>query len=273
MKRLHVLSVSQVGAAALTLGLIGIYLGTGQRLTLASALLLTGGSQMIWLLAATVWLQPLFRATRRRAHEIFTEARRWGFQNYVGRVLSVGTYNVDVLMVAVFANSRQVAYYALAGGIAAVVGFPSTSIAAALFPRMARERGLRRSWKAVMWASGLICATLAWALSDAFVRVTLGHQYLPVVPLVLPLALAAAIRGVTQLYNSYLSANAKGRELRSAGLVLAGSNLVLNFALIPPFGAMGAAWASFVALVANYIAHVIFYRRSLEEMEPSEVGS
>jgi O-antigen/teichoic acid export membrane protein len=86
-----------------------------------------------------------------------------------------------------------------------------------------------------------------------------------VVPLILPLALAATIRGVTALYNSYLAANAKGRELRMTGLVLTASNLILNFALIPPFGASGAAWASFFALVANYLAHVVLYRRSLRE--------
>ena len=51
-------------------------------------------------------------------------------------------------------------------------------------------------------------------------------------------------------------------ELRNAGLVLTGSNIVFNFALIPPFGAQGAAWASLLALGVNFLAHVFFYRRS-----------
>jgi len=49
----------------------------------------------------------------------------------------------------------------------------------------------------------------------------------------------------------------------NAGLVLTISNLILNFALIPPFGAMGAAWASFAALLANLAAHRVGYRRAL----------
>jgi O-antigen/teichoic acid export membrane protein len=62
-----------------------------------------------------------------------------------------------------------------------------------------------------------------------------------------------------------------GRELRNAGLVLTMSNVVLNVALIPPFGGTGAAWASFVALLANFGAHVVGYRRALAS-RPTAVG-
>jgi O-antigen/teichoic acid export membrane protein len=265
MRRLHILSITQGGTALLTLGLVGLYVGIAPRLTLASALLLTAGAQVAGELVAVLWLRPLFVAVYSRLKEIFAEARRWGFQTYVGRVLSIGTYNMDVLMVAAMTNPRQVAFYTLAGGIAGVITFPSTAIAAALFPRMTSESGLRPSWKAAVWVAGLAGTLVVWAASHDVVRIALGREYLPVVPLILPLALAATIRGVTALYNSYLAANAKGRELRMTGLVLTASNLILNFALIPPFGASGAAWASFFALVANYLAHVVLYRRSLRE--------
>jgi O-antigen/teichoic acid export membrane protein len=57
--------------------------------------------------------------------------------------------------------------------------------------------------------------------------------------------------------------------MRNAALVLTISNLVFNFALIPPFGARGAAWASFFALFANLVAYLAFYRRFLRK--PSEL--
>jgi O-antigen/teichoic acid export membrane protein len=71
------------------------------------------------------------------------------------------------------------------------------------------------------------------------------------------------VRGVTMVYNSFLSAQARGKELRNASAVLTISNLVLNFMLIPRFGALGAAWASFIALVLNLAAHVAYYRRAV----------
>jgi O-antigen/teichoic acid export membrane protein len=90
-----------------------------------------------------------------------------------------------------------------------------------------------------------------------------SSRYGPAAALVLPLALAQAVRGVTGVYNTYLSAQGRGRELRSANIILTASNAVLNLGLIPLFGAKGAAWASFVALVINLAAHVYYYRRAL----------
>ena len=94
------------------------------------------------------------------------------------------------------------------------------------------------------------------------VRAFFSARYVAAAGLVLPLALAQYVRGITGLFNTFLSAHGRGREMRNAGLVLTVSNLVFNFALIPPFGARGAAWASLLALLANLVAYVAFYRRS-----------
>lgn len=66
------------------------------------------------------------------------------------------------------------------------------------------------------------------------------------------------------MYNSFLSAQARGRDLRNAAFILTSFNIALNFALIPSYGAKGAAWASLVALVANLAAHIFYYRRTVE---------
>ncbi len=72
-------------------------------------------------------------------------AKDYGFQVYVGRVLSVGTYNMDVLMLAAF-TSAEVANYALAGAIASGVGLPVTGFANAMFSRLTRSPRLERIW-------------------------------------------------------------------------------------------------------------------------------
>jgi O-antigen/teichoic acid export membrane protein len=97
------------------------------------------------------------------------------------------------------------------------------------------------------------------------IRLAFSPRYAPAAALVLPLALAQAVRGVTSLYNTFLSSHGRGRQLRNTSFVLTGSNLIFNFALIPPFGAAGAAWASLAALVVNLAAYVVFYRRTLRE--------
>jgi O-antigen/teichoic acid export membrane protein len=189
------------------------------------------------------------------------EAKAWGFEAYVGRLLSMGTYNMDVLMVAIWASAADVGFYALAASIAAVAALPVTGLATSLYARMARQDRIEARWLAIAWIMGLALALAAWLASRTFIEAVFREQYVDAAALVLPLALARAVGGVTSLYNFFLAGHGRGKDLRNASLVLACSNLVLNFALIPPFGAMGAALASLLALIANLVAHVVLYRR------------
>jgi O-antigen/teichoic acid export membrane protein len=108
---------------------------------------------------------------------------------------------------------------------------------------------------------GLLTAALACLLTKPFLRLAAGNEYLSAASLLPPLAVAEIIRSVTALYNTHLSAHARGAELRNAAIVLTVANLLLNLSLIPPFGAIGAAWASLLALLANLAVHVAYYRR------------
>lgn len=105
-------------------------------------------------------------------------------------------------------------------------------------------------------------------MAGEFIRIAFSHKYTAAAALVAPLALAQTVRGITSVYNTFLAAHGGGRQLRNAGFVLAASNVVLNFALIPPYGAMGAAWASFAALCVNLAAHIFSYHRYVAEREP-----
>jgi O-antigen/teichoic acid export membrane protein len=260
--RLHVASVATAFAQLLLVVLLGLWLGAFGSFSTSSALLLRVSAFLITVFVAIIWLKPRFARVRHWIQQLVRQAREWGFQLFVGRVLSIGTYNMDVLMLGIWTNSRAVGFYALAGSLAAVSGLPVTGMSAALFARMARANAIPHRFLTIAFGVGFVCAIAAWVLAEPVIRFLFSPRYVPAASLVLPLALAQLVRGVTGIFNTFLSGHGKGSDLRNAGFVLTGSNIAFNFALIPPFGAAGAAWASLVALVANLIAHVVFYRRS-----------
>lgn len=261
--RLHVTSISSAAGQAAFLAALAVLVAAGATLTTTSALLLRSGGYALAGVMTIIWLRPLFRRIAEHARTLIADARAWGFSVYVGRVLSVGSFNMDVLMLGAFADAKSVGYYALAGSIVNFLGWPVTGLATALFPRMTGEDRIDERWLAAGWTLGTIAVVGVWALGGPVVDAVFGDDYSKVAGLLVPLMLAQAIRGVTAVYNSFLGAHARGRELRNTGIVLTVSNVVLNFALIPPFGATGAAWASLAALVANYVAYVVSYRRVL----------
>jgi O-antigen/teichoic acid export membrane protein len=262
LDRLHVASVTSVVAQLLLVALFAVQLVTGGGLSTSSALVLRCLAFSLAALVGAYWLRPLFASMRENVGTFIREARDWGFQLFVGRVLSIGTYNMDVLMLGIWARPRSVGLYVLAGSLATVSGLPVMGMSAALFGRMARESVIARSWLAGATAFGAAAALAAWLLAEPVIRVFFSARYVDAAALVLPLALAQFLRGITAIYNTFLTAHGRGVDLRNAGIVLTLSNVGFNFALIPAFGAQGAAWASLLALAANLIAHVIFYRRS-----------
>ena len=245
--------------------LLAIAVSVHGSLSLTEAVVIRCTSVLVSVVVAVVWLRPLLRGVTQRIAEIARHTRRYGFQVYIGHLLSIGTYSMDVLMIGALANSRSVGFYSLAGSVAAAAGLPVLGMSSALFASMARAPRIRRHWVLLAAGIGAVSTLLAWVLAEPFIRLVFSQRYAPAVGLVLPLALAQAVRGVTGVYNTFLSSHGRGRQLRNAGFVLTASNLIFNFALIPPFGAVGAAWASLAALAVNFAAYVVFYRRSLDE--------
>lgn len=213
-----------------------------------------------------VRLGPVFRNVRAQVGRLVSEARSYGFSAYSGRVLALGTYHIDVLMVAAFATSSDVAYYALAGSIALPVSLASTGIAIALFGPMTRADQLERRWITAVVGVAALSVVAASILAVPFVDVFLGSRYSGVIALVPPLALAQGFNGVTRLFNNFLWAHGRGNDLRNAAIILTVTNLVANIGLIPPYGALGAAWASALALGVNLGVQVWLYRSARAQL-------
>jgi O-antigen/teichoic acid export membrane protein len=264
LDRLHVFSFSS--ALSSMLFALGIAAATAlnRRISLLLALVISLGTSVIAYAILIGWLRPIFRGGARYFKTLKAGAQEYGTSVYIGRVLSTGTYKLDVLMVAAVAGANQVAFYALATSVAIAVGFVGTGISGALFPGMTRNDRIDRRWLATAWGTGVAGATIATIFARPVVKLAFSARYLPVARLIPPLAFAEALRGVTWIYISFQSAHGRGRDLRTAALWLTGSNVLFNLALIPPFGAGGAAWASLFALIANLWVHRRFYNRSHE---------
>ena len=259
--RLYVYSVSNMLGSVALLVAIGVLLIAGVSFTTTVALAAATFSMVFSLALFIFWLRPMFRRVRAHVRDFIADSRAWAFQVYIGRLSSIGTYNMDVLMVAWFSNAKSTGYYSLAGALAGVTGLPMLGLAASLYPRMAREKAIERHWIAAAWGVGALSLVATLVLARPLVTLVFGKDYRPVATLAIPLVMAMGVRGVINLYNTFMSAHARGREMRNRAFIFTGSNIVFNFALIPPFGATGAAWASLAAMLVNYIAYVTYYRR------------
>ena len=259
--RLHVFSLSSVLWQVLFVAILALLAVADVDYGSPLAVLLRGGTLAAGAVVLCLWMRPLFGRVRRRIEMIRVDAREYGRPIYVGRVLSTASYNVDILLVGLLADAEAVAFYALAKALAYGVGLPGLGVAGALFPRMARAPRIEPRWirfAAVVGGTGAIVLAL---LASPLIDLVYGPAFAGAAALVLPLALAEAMRGVAGFPNQFFNAHGEGRAIRRVGVVFTVTNLIANLALIPPFGAEGAAWASLGAMLVNLTSYRREYLR------------
>ena len=159
---------------------------------------------------------------------------------------------LDTVMLAILRTPAEVAIYAAPYKLICLLNLLPSAISSAILP-MAFGRSSNDSASVVrIFQANLrylavvaVPATVAIAIwSEPITALLLGPEYGSSAPLLRLLALQVVLR-----YLSYAAADslyAVGQEHRRVAIQGAGAglNIVLNFALIPRWGAAGAAWAT-----------------------------
>ena len=258
--RLYAASAGALAGQLLGFAGVALALWVGSGIGSVGAVEIRAGALVLGGVLVAILLRPLLIRPAEQLRAFARGAREYGLAIYAGRVLSVGTFNLDVLLLAALSDVRTVAVYTIARALATFVSVPADGIAAAVFPRMARREGIpARDLRTVVAvsAAAALCVVAAGALLAAFVFSS-AYSELPLYVAIL--AVAYALRGVAALYSGYLSARGRGEVLRRAGFALTAANVVLNFTLIPAFGGIGAACAGVLALALNLAMLVRGYR-------------
>jgi O-antigen/teichoic acid export membrane protein/SAM-dependent methyltransferase len=212
-------------------------------------------------LMVILFFKPDFSKLKESLRDIYQETLSYGFPSYIGRVFSSASFSTDRLFLSSFAVQASVGFYSLATLMASPLVLLSQSFADSVFKRMAKQDRISPLVILINLAWLIPAALLLILLGPVLVRLLFSERYLPVVPLLIPLAIAGIFQGLYQPYNHFLGAHGQGRAMRNAGLIVTIANLVLNFSLIKYFGAMGAAVASLGANVTYFVACVWYYKR------------
>jgi O-antigen/teichoic acid export membrane protein len=196
---------------------------------------------------------------------LFRDSLRFGVRAWVGTLADDLNFRVDQILVAVIASETALGIYAVAVNSYEVLLYLPGGAATALLPLIAgsprevrAERTLHafRSVALVTAASIVVAALLGPALLPAAFGSRFEDSVVPFL-LLLPGVLGAVLLAI--FANALVASSAPG--LSSLGPVtslLVG--LALDFALIPRFGASGAAAAASAAFFTGGLTALLAYR-------------
>jgi O-antigen/teichoic acid export membrane protein len=180
---------------------------------------------------------------------------------------------IDVLMLGLMSNPEQVGLYGAAYRVLNQVLVTYYLLTQVLYPRFARHgiedraRMLRARILLPLLGAGILLAAIVSVSRRMVLTIMFGHQFLAAAPLLVLLAWSIPFDFMTSyLSNAYIAWGMEKKILLCTGIGAA-SNIVLNLAFIPSYGARGAAINTLLSY-AIFLAALGFVGRTAKELAP-----
>lgn len=232
------------------------HLGGGSGLTAVVVGLVGGGAGAALLGLGRLAATGFFTGRADPSVAIAREVAAYGARAQLGNLLWLVNLRLDFLVLAAIAGPAELGIYAVATKVAELMRLPATAMNYVLYPRFASQtrieaaRGLRRL---LPRAGGLTVALApAVALAGAVaIPVLYGHAFRPAVLPMLILLVGLTVEGFAAVCSAYLwGAGRPGANSWGMGVGVA-ATVALDVALVPRFGATGAAIASSTAYLVT----------------------
>jgi O-antigen/teichoic acid export membrane protein len=250
------------------------------QFALVAAMLLMGfGSisvALAYLVSRAVYLMVSLRLVRRKIGRlgfsvevvdglrILNESLPFG----VHAILAVLYFQLDTVFLSYLSGDAEVGYYQAAMRVVMALMIAHELIATSYFPVLARDfkadpvafRAHGAALNKYMLLAGALSAAFLLPYSGSVIGVLYGERYLSAAPVMRLLSVVVFLRFLGASYANFITV-ADSQRLRALGVGLSVVvNVALNLALIPRYGAAGAAVASIFThlfLEALYIAFAV----------------
>lgn len=221
-----------------------------------------GSAAVAWIVANAAWAALLLAASARGVGfgrpsvELIVESLRFGIRAWAGGLARFLNFRVDQVLMGFLASEAALGIYATAVNAAEVLLYVPGVVATALVPLAARSDAVDRGEQALrvfrmttlLTLGSLVVAATAGA---ALIPVAFGERFTGAVTPFLILLPGALGFAAMRIFSSALVAASLPTRSSLGPLVALVVGIVADIALIPPFGASGAAVASTVAFAAG----------------------
>jgi O-antigen/teichoic acid export membrane protein len=260
--RLHALVTAT--AAWLYAGTMWLLMVTGEITVVHATLIwvVTQAAKAAVLLIASVRAEGLGRPDRR----LLRESLAFGVRAWIGTLSSAFNERLDQILVALLASEAVLGIYATAVNAFDVVLYLAAAAATAMVPLVARADPALRTGRVLAAFRAVALVTvigiaLAAAIAPELIRLVFGPGFRSsAAPFLWLLPGALGFAALAIFSSALVGSSAPGRS--SVGpLVSLVLGIALDFVLVPPLGASGAAIAASAGLLAGGAAALVLYRR------------
>jgi O-antigen/teichoic acid export membrane protein len=184
---------------------------------------------------------------------------------FLNQLLQGMFFKIDALLLPSLAGLSAAGAYGAAYRVSEGAGMISSSFTLALFPRLARADDLRGAYRLGLRLLLQIAFPLAAGialLAEPIIAFVGGREYVPDAAIALAILICYLPLSYANGLTQYVLIAANRQRLLTLAFVAAVAfNVVANFALIPRFGYVGAAWVTVLSEVVLLVPFSLVARR------------
>lgn len=256
----------QIGASVMGTALLAIVLGPAHGGVTGGivAIAMTSALVASWYLAVVAREHGIaFSGCR----TVVTAAARYGLQVYPGSLSGQFWLRADVFVLNLFAGAAAVGQYSLAASLAEKVWVLDSSVSQVTLHKVIGASGeeaarlVAITTRNVLFVAGIGCIALA-LIAPWFVPLVFGADFAPAVgPLWLLLPGVLAIATARPMSSYFFGQMGRPAITSGVSIVTAAVAVAAYLALIPPYGAVGAAAGSSIAYLVPLVAYIPLFRK------------
>jgi O-antigen/teichoic acid export membrane protein len=249
-------------------------LGAGTFMSTIAGLLLAdvATSLLAW---ARLARRGFFGGAARPSVELSRRIASYGIRAQLGGIVSLLNLRLDFILLNLLAGPAVLGVYAIASKFAELLKIPPLALTYVLYPKYARDDRATVTANArrlIPRAGALTAGSIIplWLVATYLIPALYGSDFRAAIAPAHIILFGLALEGSAAVITAFLYG--VGRPgLNSLGMVAGlAVTLLLDVALIPRFGAMGAATASAVAYATSTLALMWFFGRLNQPPRPSE---
>lgn len=215
-------------------------------------------------------IKPQFENINENFKSVWIKVKQYGFNVYIGRVSSMGTYDMDKLMLKGYAPIQFVGYYNLGLSFTNIITMFSDAIMSVKMRDLGKKDRISRKILTINFLWLLIVSMIFATVGKIIFLYIFGEKYIEVANNFKLFAILAFFRGLFIPFNYFFAVKGYGKYLRNTAFILTGSNIFFNILLIPKYQLQGAIYATIISLIIDNIAYYYYYNKSIKKQLKGE---
>lgn len=207
-------------------------------------------------------LRPSFANLWKRIKEIMLFQKSYGLPQYIGYLVGNATGQINRLAIVFWVDSASIGFYSLAYTLVEPLRLIPFSVATASFREFAGNKRVPRKILAVTLISTLVTLVVTLLLLGKPLTWVYPAEYAAHIgPMSQILAFGAVIQGFAELFNRFLGAHGRGRQLKIAAYAFGAAYVLGTLVMTPLWGVWGTIGSVLLASSINLGLMLFFYNK------------